>query len=84
MSDDALVLIAGAHLMPGCDATVVDANADGVTVKTETGEHRVPRASPNRSTSRVAEVQSPTGRCRRQMPCGIVGKVRERARLATA
>lgn len=42
MSDDALVLIAGAHLMPGCDATVVDADAEGVTVKTQTGEHRVP------------------------------------------
>ena len=42
MSDDALVLIAGAHLLPGCDATVIDANADGVTVKTDTGEHRVP------------------------------------------
>ena len=27
---------------PGCDATVIDANADGVTVKTDTGEHRVP------------------------------------------
>jgi DtxR family Mn-dependent transcriptional regulator len=42
MSDEALVLIAGAHLLPGCDATIIDANADGVTVKTDTGEHRVP------------------------------------------
>ena len=42
MSDDALSLIAGARLMPGCDATVIGAGADGVTVKTETGEHRVP------------------------------------------
>jgi hypothetical protein len=42
MSDEALVLIAGAHLLPGCDATVVDANAEGVTVKTDSGEHRVP------------------------------------------
>jgi DtxR family Mn-dependent transcriptional regulator len=47
MSDEALVLIAGAHLTPGSDATVVDSNPDGVTVKTDTGEHRVP--------SRVAE-----------------------------
>jgi len=47
MSDEALVLIAGAHLTPGSDATVVDSNVDGVTVKTDTGEHRVP--------SRVAE-----------------------------
>jgi DtxR family Mn-dependent transcriptional regulator len=43
MSDDALVLIAGAHLLPGCGATIVDLNADGVTVKTDTGEHRVPK-----------------------------------------
>ncbi len=42
MSDEALVLIAGAHLLPGCDATVVDLDADGVTVTTDTGEHRVP------------------------------------------
>ena len=42
MSDEALRLIAAAHLMPGCDATVVDSGAEGVTVKTETGEHRVP------------------------------------------
>jgi len=42
MSDEALALIAGAHLLPGCDATVVRAGADGVTVKTDTGEHRVP------------------------------------------
>jgi DtxR family Mn-dependent transcriptional regulator len=42
MSDDALVLIAGANLLPGCDVTIIDANADGVTVKTDTGEHRVP------------------------------------------
>jgi len=42
MSDEALVLIADAHLMPGCDATVLHANADGVTVTTDTGEHRVP------------------------------------------
>jgi len=43
MSDDALVLIAGAHLLPGCGATIVDLNADVVTVKTDTGEHRVPK-----------------------------------------
>ena len=42
MSDDALVLIAGAHLLPGCDATIIDISSDGVTVKTDTGEHRVP------------------------------------------
>jgi DtxR family transcriptional regulator, Mn-dependent transcriptional regulator len=43
MSDDALVLIAAAHLLPGCDATILDLNAEGVTVKTDTGEHRVPK-----------------------------------------
>ena len=42
MSDEALVLIADAHLLPGCDATIVHASADAVTVKTDTGEHRVP------------------------------------------
>ncbi len=42
MSDEALVLIAEAHLLPGCDASIVQINADGVTVKTDTGEHRVP------------------------------------------
>jgi DtxR family transcriptional regulator, Mn-dependent transcriptional regulator len=42
MSDEALVLVADAQLMPGCDATVVARDADGVTVKTTTGEHLVP------------------------------------------
>ena len=42
MSDEAHVLIAEAHLLPGCDASIVRINADGVTVKTDTGEHRVP------------------------------------------
>jgi DtxR family Mn-dependent transcriptional regulator len=47
MSDEALVLIADAHLMPGCDATITLTEKDGVTVTTDNGEHRVP--------SRVAE-----------------------------
>ena len=42
MSDDALVLVAEAQLMPGCDATVITRDADSVTVKTATGEYRVP------------------------------------------
>jgi DtxR family Mn-dependent transcriptional regulator len=42
MSGEALVLIADAHLLPGCNATVVRLGADGVTVTTDTGEHRVP------------------------------------------
>ena len=36
------MLVADAQLMPGCDATIVTRDADGVTVKTENGEHRVP------------------------------------------
>ncbi len=47
MSGEALVLIADAHLMPGCDATITQTAKDGVTVTTDNGEHRVP--------SRVAE-----------------------------
>jgi len=42
MSGDALLLVAGAQLMPGCDATVIAHEGDGVSVKTSTGEHRVP------------------------------------------
>src|SRR6266550_898691 len=42
MSDAALVLVAAAQLMPGCDATVIARDGDGVTVKTGSGEHRVP------------------------------------------
>jgi DtxR family Mn-dependent transcriptional regulator len=42
MSDSALSLIATAHLLPGNDATVVARDADGVTVKTATGEFQVP------------------------------------------
>src|SRR6476661_8666214 len=37
-SGDALVLVADAQLMPGCDATVITRDGDGVTVKTATGE----------------------------------------------
>jgi DtxR family transcriptional regulator, Mn-dependent transcriptional regulator len=43
MSGEALVLIAGAHLMPGCDATITEAGTDEVTVTTDNGEHRVPK-----------------------------------------
>ena len=41
--DDGLRLIATAHLLPGSDATVIDNREGVVTVKTETGEHEVPR-----------------------------------------
>jgi DtxR family transcriptional regulator, iron-dependent repressor len=44
-TDDAgLQLVSVAQLLPGSDATVIDADESGVTVKTETGEHRVPRS----------------------------------------
>jgi DtxR family Mn-dependent transcriptional regulator len=41
--DDGLRLIATAHLLPGSEATVIDSREGAVTVKTETGEHEVPR-----------------------------------------
>jgi DtxR family Mn-dependent transcriptional regulator len=41
--DDGLALIAAARLLPGCEATVIDSRDGAVTVKTETGEHLVPR-----------------------------------------
>jgi DtxR family transcriptional regulator, Mn-dependent transcriptional regulator len=41
--DDGLRLISTAHLLPGSDATVIDNREGVVTVKTETGEHEVPR-----------------------------------------
>jgi DtxR family transcriptional regulator, Mn-dependent transcriptional regulator len=42
MSGDALLLVADAQLMPGCDATVITGDGDGVAVKTTTGDYRVP------------------------------------------
>jgi len=42
MSPDAITFVAHALLMPGCDATVIGRDGDDVTVKTSTGEHRVP------------------------------------------
>jgi hypothetical protein len=42
--DDGLRLISRAHLLPGSEATVIDKRDGGVTVKTETGEHEVPRS----------------------------------------
>ena len=41
--DDGLRLVATARLLPGCEATVIDSRDGAVTVKTETGEHLVPR-----------------------------------------
>lgn len=42
--DEGLRLISAAHLLPGAEATVIDSDESVVTVKTETGEHRVPRS----------------------------------------
>jgi DtxR family transcriptional regulator, Mn-dependent transcriptional regulator len=42
--DDGLRLISRAHLLPGSEATVIDKRDGVVTVKTETGEHQVPRS----------------------------------------
>ena len=42
--DEGLRLIATAHLLPGSEATVIDSRDGVVTVKTETGEHQVPRS----------------------------------------
>jgi DtxR family Mn-dependent transcriptional regulator len=47
MSNDAIKFIADAQLIPGSHAIVVAQDPDSVTVKTDTGEHRVP--------SRIAE-----------------------------
>jgi DtxR family Mn-dependent transcriptional regulator len=42
LSDDGLKLVATARLMPGCSATIVDHDDDGVHVTTATGEYVVP------------------------------------------
>jgi DtxR family Mn-dependent transcriptional regulator len=41
--DEGLRLISAARLLPGCEATVIDSRDGAVTVKTETGEHLIPR-----------------------------------------
>jgi len=40
--DEGIGLLASAHMMPGCDATVVEIADGAVTVETETGRHTVP------------------------------------------
>lgn len=42
--DDGLRLISTAHLLPGSEATIIDKRDGVVTVKTETGEHVVPKS----------------------------------------
>jgi DtxR family transcriptional regulator, iron-dependent repressor len=40
--DVGISLLASAHMMPGCEATVVEVADGSVTVETETGRHTVP------------------------------------------
>ena len=42
--DEGLRLISTAHLLPGSEATIIDKRDGAVTVKTETGEHVVPKS----------------------------------------
>jgi DtxR family transcriptional regulator, iron-dependent repressor len=42
LDDDALVLLAGARLIPGSEAVVVGAAADGIVVKSTAGEYTIP------------------------------------------
>jgi DtxR family Mn-dependent transcriptional regulator len=47
MDDEALHLLAGAHLIPGSEASVVRSGPDGVVLETEAGERTVPAALAN-------------------------------------
>jgi DtxR family transcriptional regulator, Mn-dependent transcriptional regulator len=40
--DEGISLLASAHMMPGCGATVVEVTDGAVTVETDTGRHAVP------------------------------------------
>jgi hypothetical protein len=42
LSDDGLLFVANASLVPGASATVVGREHDGVRVRTASGEHVVP------------------------------------------
>ena len=42
MDDDALALLAGAHLIPGSEASVLRSGPDGVVLETDAGERTVP------------------------------------------
>ena len=43
LSDDSLRMLAGARMIPGATATVVEKNGDGVKVRTSAGEHTLPQ-----------------------------------------
>jgi DtxR family transcriptional regulator, Mn-dependent transcriptional regulator len=42
LSDESLKLLSEARMIPGCGATIVDRNSDGVVVETATGRHVIP------------------------------------------
>jgi DtxR family transcriptional regulator, Mn-dependent transcriptional regulator len=44
IDDDGLRIVSAACLLPGSDATVIDRHDGAVTVKTESGEHEIPRS----------------------------------------
>ena len=43
IDDEGIRLIAAAHMMPGCEATVVEIVDGAVTLDTETGKHTLPK-----------------------------------------
>ena len=43
IDDEGIRLIAAAHMLPGCEATVVEVVDGSVTLDTETGQHVLPR-----------------------------------------
>ena len=43
IDDEGIRLIAAAHMLPGCEATVVEVVDGAVTLDTETGQHVLPR-----------------------------------------
>ena len=43
IDDEGIRLIAAAHMLPGCEATVVEVVDGSVTLDTETGQHTLPK-----------------------------------------
>jgi hypothetical protein len=43
IDDDAIAFLAGAELIPGSNAVVISSGADGVQLKSATGEQTVPK-----------------------------------------
>jgi hypothetical protein len=44
IDDDRIRFVAAASLTPGAHATVLERNSDDISVRTESGEHRIPAA----------------------------------------